>query len=89
MQAFPRAMTEPIANAINFITDTDGEWTRNIIEDLDKIDDKGPDGDVPVQPAFAQDKYFWTIAGLGVAMGLFTGLFSLGFMNLIDEVLFH
>jgi hypothetical protein len=79
-------MTEPIATAINFITDTDGEWTRNIIEDLDKIDDQGPDGDVPVQPAFAQDKYFWIISGLGVAMGLFLGLFSLGFMNLIDEV---
>ena len=85
LKAFPRAMTEPIANAINFITDTDGEWTRQLIEDFAEIDDKGPDGEVPVQPAYAQDKYFWIIGGLGLVLGGVIGLFDLGFMNIIDE----
>ena len=88
-QAFPRAMTEPIANAINFITDTDGEWTKQLIEDFNEIDDEGPDGDVPVQPAFAQDKSFWMISGIALPLGLVIGLVALLFMNIIDEVIFN
>ncbi len=39
---FPRQLTETIVNTINLITDTDGEWSKQIIEDYAKIDDKGP-----------------------------------------------
>jgi hypothetical protein len=79
-------MTEPLALAINLLTD-DNEWTKQIIEDFDNIDDKGPDGEVPMQPAFAQERIFWEIAALGLGMGCVMGFASLGFMNAIDKVI--
>lgn len=79
-------MTEPLAHAINLFTDDDGEWTREMIENFDVIDDQGPDGEVPVQPAFAQDRGFWEILVCAIFMGGFCGLVALGFMNCIDEV---
>ncbi len=39
---FPRQLTETLVNTINFITDTDGEWTKQLIEEYAEIDDKGP-----------------------------------------------
>lgn len=79
-------MTEPLAHAINFLTDADEEWTRELIENFDEIDDKGPDGEVPVQPAFAQDRGFWEILFCALFMGAFCGIVAIGFMNTIDEV---
>lgn len=79
-------MTEPLAQAIHFLTDADEEWTRELIENFDEIDDKGPDGEVPMQPAFAQDRGFWEILFWALIMGVVTGLVALGFMNAIDEI---
>jgi H+/Cl- antiporter ClcA len=79
-------MTEPLAHAINHFIGDDGEWTRELIDNYDVIDDQGPDGEVPMQPAFAQDRGFWEILVCAIFMGAFTGLVALGFMNVIDEV---
>jgi hypothetical protein len=85
-RTFPRTLTDPLAHVIDYITDTDGEWTRQMLEEYGKIDDKGHDGDVPEQPAFATDSIFWKIVGIGFILGTFIGLIALVFMNIIDEV---
>jgi hypothetical protein len=85
-RTFPRTLTDPLAHVIDYITDTDGEWTQQLLENYGKIDDKGHDGDVPEQPAFATDLTFWTIVLLALGMGATLGLSALVFMNIIDEV---
>jgi hypothetical protein len=85
-RTFPRTLTDPLAHVIDYITDTDGEWTRQMLEDYGKIDDKGHDGDVPEQPAFATDLVFWKMLSIGFVLGSFIGLVALVFMNIIDEV---
>eukprot|EP00604_Paraphysomonas_vestita_P002665 CAMPEP_0174818608 /NCGR_PEP_ID=MMETSP1107-20130205/1393_1 /TAXON_ID=36770 /ORGANISM="Paraphysomonas vestita, Strain GFlagA" /LENGTH=307 /DNA_ID=CAMNT_0016030717 /DNA_START=45 /DNA_END=965 /DNA_ORIENTATION=+ len=85
-RTFPRTLTDPLAHVIDYITDTDGEWTKQMLEDYGKIDDKGHDGDVPEQPAFATDIIFWQMLTIGFLLGTFIGLVALVFMNIIDEV---
>jgi hypothetical protein len=85
-RTFPRTLTDPLAHVIDYITDTDGEWTRQMLEEYGKIDDKGHDGDIPEQPAFATDLVFWQIVALGLIMGVSMGLAGLCFLNIIDEV---
>lgn len=85
-RTFPRTLTDPLAHVIDYITDTDGEWTQQLLENYGKIDDKGHDGDVPEQPAFATDLTFWTMVVLALGMGAILGLSALVFMNIIDEV---
>jgi hypothetical protein len=85
-RTFPRTLTDPLAHVIDYITDTDGEWTRQMLEDYGKIDDKGHDGDVPEQPAFAADIIFWKLLTIGFLLGSFIGLVALVFMNIIDEI---
>jgi hypothetical protein len=85
-RTFPRTLTDPLAHVIDYITDTDGEWTRQMLEEYGKIDDKGHDGDVPEQPAFATDIIFWKMLLIGFVLGSFIGLVALVFMNIIDEV---
>ena len=85
-RTFPRTLTDPLAHVIDYITDTDGEWTQQLLESYGKIDDKGHDGDVPEQPAFATDFTFWTMVSISLIMGLVLGLSALVFMNIIDEV---
>lgn len=50
------------------------------------MDEKGPEGDVPDQPAFANDMVFWIMTFFGAALGAILGLCGLLFMNIIDEV---
>lgn len=85
-RTFPRTLTDPLAHVIDYITDTDGEWTRQMLEEYGKIDDKGHDGDIPEQPAFATDLVFWQIVALGLIMGVSMGLAGLCFLNIIDEI---
>lgn len=85
-RTFPRTLTDPLAHVIDYITDTDGEWTKQMLEEYGKIDDKGHDGDVPEQPAFATDILFWKMLFIGFILGSFIGLVALVFMNIIDEI---
>jgi hypothetical protein len=84
--AFPRTFTDPLANAIDYIAEGDGKVAKTIVENLQKFDEHGQDGDIPEQPAFAADVVFWKIVGLGCLLGGAMGLLGLAFMNVIDEV---
>ena len=84
--AFPRTITDPLANAVDFITDGHGEVAKNIIANYEKYDDEGPEGDIPEQPAFASDMVFWKLVCLGSILGVFVGFVALAFVNVIDEV---
>jgi hypothetical protein len=85
-RALPRVLTGTLIDALEYITDADQEWTRGLLQDYGDVDDKGPDGDVPDQPAFANDVVFWIMTFFGTGLGLVLGLCGLVFMNIIDEV---
>lgn len=86
LSTFPRTITEPLAHAIEYITDTDGEWTRQLIKEYAEMDDQGPEGDVPEQPPFAQEVTFWEMGFIAAVLGGIMGVAALAFMNIIDEI---
>mmetsp|Transcript_22329 Transcript_22329/g.32522 ORF Transcript_22329/g.32522 Transcript_22329/m.32522 type:complete len:546 (-) Transcript_22329:316-1953(-) len=85
-RAFPRTVTNTVIDALEYFADVDAEWTRELLKEYGKIDDQGPDGDVPEQPPFAKDTVFWLMAAIGSVIGIFLGLAGLIFLNIIDEV---
>ena len=45
-----------VSNIIGITADSDEEWTRSLIGQYVKVDEKGVDGDVPYPAGFAREK---------------------------------
>jgi hypothetical protein len=43
-QTLPRMLTSTLVDVLEAITDEDQVWTRELLEQLGEVDDKGPDG---------------------------------------------
>lgn len=44
-RAYTRVLTSTLIDALEFVTDGDQQWTKDLLKSYGKIDEKGPDGE--------------------------------------------
>lgn len=43
-RAYTRVLTSTLIDALEYVTDGDQQWTKDLLKSYGKIDEKGPDG---------------------------------------------
>ena len=43
-RTYTRVLTSTLIDALEYVTDGDQQWTKDLLKSYGKIDDKGPDG---------------------------------------------
>jgi hypothetical protein len=83
LEGLQRKFTE-VGNMI----DPDAKMTKAMLQDIEKIAEQGPEGDMPLPDGFAHERMFWRLLFWNAVVACIMGLIGAAFMNVADEVNF-
>lgn len=66
--------------------DPDAKFTNNLIDEINTVNNKGNEGDLPISPGFARKRKFWRLIFYTMLLSAFMAVAASLFMNVADQV---
>lgn len=90
--AIQRHVSQPFEGLARTLTsvgnhiDPDAKFTNHVLEEINSVNNRGNEGDLPVSPGFGRKRKFWRLIFYTVLVASFMGVAACLFMNVADHV---